>query len=65
MDNWTAQFEKAYILRGVVFGKNEWEKMVKWNVSTMDSPPQGWEPAFLIFERGDSASVKPLILENK
>ena len=64
MDNWTAQFEKAYTLRGVVLGRNEWEKMVKWNVSTI-APPQGWEPAFLIFERGDSASVKPLILENK
>ncbi len=64
MQDWVAQFEKAYILRGVVFGKNEWEKTVKWNVSTI-APPQGWEPAFLIFERGNSASVKPLILENK
>ena len=64
MQDWVTQFEKAYILRGVVFGKNEWEKTVKWNVSKIDSP-QGWEPAFLIFERGDSATVKALILENK
>lgn len=58
--DWTKTFEKAYILRGVVYGKNEWEKTVRWNISTIDSIP-GWQPAFLIFERGDSAMMKPLM----
>ena len=62
MQDWTKRFEKAYILRGVVYGKNEWEKTVRWNISTIDSIP-GWQPAFLIFERGDSFSIKPLVLD--
>lgn len=62
MDSWVTQFEKDYILRGVVSGKNEWEKTIHWNVSKIDTV-KGWIPAFLIFERKDSAAPQLLIVE--
>jgi hypothetical protein len=64
MIDWTNQFEKAYILRGVVYHKNFWEKRIEWNVSQIDSLKKP-EAAMLIFERGDSLTLKPLILSEK
>lgn len=64
MIDWTNQFEKAYILRGVVYHKNFWEKRIEWNVSQVDEAHKS-EAAMIIFERGDSLSVKPLMLLEK
>ena len=64
MIDWTNQFEKAYILRGVVYHKNFWEKRIEWNVSQVDEVHKS-EAAMMIFERGDSLSVKPLMLLEK
>jgi hypothetical protein len=63
MIDWTIQFEKAYILRGVVYHKNFWEKRIEWNVFKIDEAHKT-EAAMLIFERGDSLKVKPLKFEN-
>jgi Dolichyl-phosphate-mannose-protein mannosyltransferase len=59
MIDWTIQFEKAYVLRGVVYHKNFWEKRIEWNVFKIDEAHKS-EAAMLIFERGDSLSLKPL-----
>jgi Dolichyl-phosphate-mannose-protein mannosyltransferase len=64
MINWTIQFEKAYILRGVVYHSNFWEKRIEWNVFKIDEAHKS-EAAMLIFERGDSLTVKRLLIKNK
>jgi Dolichyl-phosphate-mannose-protein mannosyltransferase len=64
MIDWTNQFEKSYSLRGVVYHKNFWEKRIEWNVFKVDENHKS-EAAMLIFERGDSLSLKPLILLEK
>jgi hypothetical protein len=62
--NWTNQFEKDYSLRGVVYHKNVWEKRIEWNVFKIEEAHKS-ESIILIFERGDSLSVKPLVVVKK
>ena len=62
--NWTNQFEKAYTLRGVVYHKNVWEKRIEWNIFKIEETHKS-EAIVLIFERGDSLTIKPLLIPEK
>ncbi len=62
LDEWSSIFERDYAIRAVVYNREVGKKTIEWNVGAIDSTRKK-DAVLVLFERGDSATLKPLILE--